>query len=175
MSAIFENYPLFFAICFVCFLIRTTYNYAYFKSKRIKNNKVLLTLVFISMFFLWFSWFHMNFSDPIRVEYPSIIKYSGLFLFVSGILLFVISLITKRGLSNEEILIKTGVFAKIRNPMYLSFLIWLVALPVYMGSGITLASSIIWIVHVLLWKHFEEKDLLDRISDYAEYRKNTWF
>jgi len=175
VSSILENYPLFFTICFVCFLIRTAYNYLSYNNEKIRHNKLILVLVFVSMFFLWLSWFHMNYADPVRFEFPSLIKYSGLILFIFGFLLAVISMITKHGVAEQTFLVKKGIYTKIRNPMYLGFIIWIAGFPFYMGSIITLFSSVIWITHILLWKHFEEKDLLDRFSDYAEYRRNTWF
>ena len=175
MESVLENYTLIFSVCFVCFFIRTAYNYLSYRSEKIRASKLFLTIVSVNMFLLWFCWFLMNFIDPVKIELPLSVKYSGLFLFISGVLLAVISMISKHGVTEQSFIIKKGIYHRIRNPMYLGFIIWLAGLPAYLGSRVTLVSAVIWIAHILLWRHFEEKDLLNRFSDYAEYRKNTWF
>jgi protein-S-isoprenylcysteine O-methyltransferase Ste14 len=68
-----------------------------------------------------------------------------------------------------------GVYSKIRSPMYLGFILWIVGLPIFTRSFITLASSVIWIPHFLCWKLLEEKVLEEKFEGYADCKKSTWF
>jgi protein-S-isoprenylcysteine O-methyltransferase Ste14 len=45
----------------------------------------------------------------------------------------------------------------------------------FMRSLITLASSVIWVPHIIYWKVLEEKDLEEKYEEYREYKKKTWF
>lgn len=175
MESVLENYTLIFSVCFVCFFIRTAYNYLSYRSEKVRASRLFLAAVFVAMFLLWFCWFLMIFIDPVRREFPSPIRYSGLILFIIGVALALFSMVTKHGVTEQSFLVKKGVYRRIRNPMYLGFILWIAGFPVYHGSIISLCCSVIWITHILLWKHFEEKALLNRFSDYTEYKKKTWF
>jgi protein-S-isoprenylcysteine O-methyltransferase Ste14 len=124
---------------------------------------------------LWFSWFQISFADPARLEVPAWIRYSGLAVFVVGVSLFVLSHLKLKGFRREEGLVRGGIYSKIRNPMYLGFVFWLVGLPVYLRSLVGLLSAALWISFIIYWKRLEEEELERKYEGYAEYRKKTWF
>ncbi|MCK4322563.1 hypothetical protein KAX08_08625 [candidate division WOR-3 bacterium] len=124
---------------------------------------------------LWFSWFQMCFIDPIKLNIPPFLRYSGLLLFIMGVSLFILSHTKLGGFEDKGELIKGCIYSKIRNPMYLGFIIWIIGFPIFTKSLITLASSAIWISHIIYWKVLEEKELEEKYKKYREYKKKTWF
>jgi protein-S-isoprenylcysteine O-methyltransferase Ste14 len=124
---------------------------------------------------LWFAWFSMNFNDPVKVTVPTVLRYTGLALFVVGVSLFLFAHRGMGRLKGEDKLVTTGIFSKLRNPMYLGFMVWVVGFPLFMQSMLTLASAILWILHFFFWKVLEEKELAKKFSEYSDYKKKTWF
>jgi protein-S-isoprenylcysteine O-methyltransferase Ste14 len=142
------------------------------KSSLVKNKKRSLT-VSIAMFFLWFSWFSMVFFDPVKMDLFWM-RYIGLILFVTGVLLFILSHIRIKGFDSDR-LVTSGIYSRIRHPMYLGFILWIIGFPMFMQSIITLASSIIWIPQIMYWKKSEERQLEAKYREYGEYKKRTFF
>jgi len=165
---------IFFGICFVCFAIRSSYYVLANRESRLAENKRFITMLLVTMFFLWFSWFWMSFNDPYKINLPSLVRYTGLAFFVIGFCLFIFSHVKIRGQETDR-LITTGIYSKIRHPMYFGFIIWVTGFPVFTGAAFTLASAIIWIPQILYWRSSEEKQLGKKYKDYQEYKKRTWF
>jgi protein-S-isoprenylcysteine O-methyltransferase Ste14 len=117
----------------------------------------------------------MNFNDPVKVTVPTVLRYTGLALFVVGVSLFLFAHRGMGRLKGEDKLVTTGIFSKLRNPMYLGFMVWVVGFPLFMQSILTLASAILWILHFFFWKVLEEKELAKKFSEYSDYKKKTWF
>jgi protein-S-isoprenylcysteine O-methyltransferase Ste14 len=128
----------------------------------------------INMFILWFSWFSMNFSDPLRIALPLWLKVPGLILFVGGIVLAVVSHIHIPGYGTGQ-LRTTGIYAKIRHPMYFGFMLWLVGFPLFWQSMTTLITAVLWVPAFASWQILEEKQLVEKFPEYREYKKRTWF
>lgn len=164
-----------FAVCFVCYVIRTVFNVLNYRKSPLAENRKIVRSVFAVMGILWFSWFHMCFSDPVKMNIPEWLRYVGLFLFAAGFLLFILSHTKLKGFGGKGGLVTGGIYSKIRNPMYLGFIIWIIGYPTFTRSLITLASSAIWIGCILYWKTLEEKELEDKHPEYREYKKKTWF
>ena len=166
---------IWFGICFVCYMVRTLFNILHYKKSSLAENKKVVTSIFIVMGILWFSWAQMSFSDPIRMNIPNWIRYIGLLLFLIGVFLFIFSHMKLKGFEDKGKLIMTGIYSKIRNPMYLGFIIWIIGFPIFTQSLLTLASSAIWVSHIIYWKILEEKKLEKKYEEYREYKKKTWF
>jgi protein-S-isoprenylcysteine O-methyltransferase Ste14 len=164
-----------FVVCFVCFAIRTLYNYLNYREHKIAAKKGVITAIYFVMFILWYSWGMMNFNDPVSLSLPLWLRLIGLLLFITGVLLFIFAHVGMGRLRNEGKFITKGIYSKFRNPMYLGFIIWVIGFPVFMESMLTLASAVLWIAHFMTWKTLEEKDLERRFEDYREYKARTWF
>ena len=167
-----------FGVCFICFMARTSYYILANRGSRLAENRKFITMLFVVMALLWFSWFFMSLNDPYRMNLPSWARYTGLVFFIIGFCLFVLSHTVFRHLARgqeTDKLITTGIYSKIRNPMYLGFIIWIIGLPIFTNAAFTLASAIIWIPHILYWKSSEERQLAKKYDDYQEYKKRTWF
>ena len=128
------------------------------------------------MLLLWASWFALCILDINKIDLPDIIRYFGIFLVILGILVFLTGLLTIKALeSYDGDLITHGIYSKVRHPMYLGFILWLIGMPVYSGGLISFALCIVFIVNVLFWRHLEEKELENRFPAYKEYKKTTIF
>jgi protein-S-isoprenylcysteine O-methyltransferase Ste14 len=125
------------------------------------------------MFFLWFSWFAMFLNDPIKINL-SLLRYFGLLLFIVGVIFVALSHIKIKGYNTKK-LYTNGIYSKIRHPMYLGFILWIIGLPMFLQSFITLLSAVIWIPQIMYWKSSEEKYLEKKFTNFEEYKKKTWF
>jgi len=162
-------------VCIVTHIIRAIYEIIKHK-KIIRATRMSFIIVFTNMLLLWASWFALCLLEPNKIELPDIIRYFGIFLIVLGILVFLTGLLTIKALeSYDGDLMTHGIYSKIRHPMYLGFILWLIGMPVYGGGLISFALCIVFIVNVLFWRHLEEKELENRFPAYKEYKKTTVF
>jgi len=172
------NSPSFFTLLILCIvtnIIRSTYEILKHR-KLLKPNKITFIIILINMLVLWFSWYLLCSADPYKLTLPFIISYLGFALFIVGLILFPTALFTIKSLETYDgDLITTGVYSKIRHPMYLAFLLWLLGLPIYFGGLYSFTLALLFIANVLFWRHLEELELLERFSGYSDYQKNTFF
>ena len=165
---------VFFGVCFICFAVRTSYYLLANRGSGLAESRKFITTLFVVMFLLWFSWFVMSFNDRYEMNLPSWARYTGLALFIIGFLLFIFSHVKIRGQETDK-LVTSGIYSKIRHPMYIGFIIWFIGFPIFTNAGFTLASAIIWIPQLLYWRSSEERQLEKKYKDYQEYKKKTWF
>jgi protein-S-isoprenylcysteine O-methyltransferase Ste14 len=133
-------------------------------------------LVIVAMFVLWPTWFAMTVLDPSSLGVPTQWRWIGLALTVVGAGMVVVAFGHLRALIHPEALVTTGLFTKIRHPVYLAFMLWLVAWPVYQDAAVSLAFGALGIAATLYWRHTEQLNLLEQYGDdYREYMKRTWF
>jgi protein-S-isoprenylcysteine O-methyltransferase Ste14 len=140
------------------------------------ESKPIFAFIFTSMCLLWVSWFSLCPMDPFRVDFPDSVRWIGLAIFIIGTLLAVGALIQLRGVENIDHLVTTGVFRKLRHPMYIGFISWILGWSIYHSGIISLALGLIGIASVLWWRHLEEARLEVQFgSSYQHYRLTTWF
>jgi len=162
-------------VCIITHIIRATYEILKHK-KIIKADRLSFIIVFTNMLLLWASWFALCLLDIRRIKLPDIIRYSGIVLVVLGIVVFMTGLLTIKALeSYEGDLITHGIYSKIRHPMYLGFILWLVGMPLYGGGIYSFVLCIVFIANVLFWRYLEETELENRFPAYREYKKKTFF
>jgi len=163
------------AICIIAFLNRS--GYEILKSKRLINStRSSFMVMFINMLCLWASWFTIGVIDDKRMLKPMVTTHIGLWLIVIGMIIFFVSLVTIKSLENYQgQLITHGIYAKLRHPMYFSFLLWLVGQVLLFGSLTNLFLSPPFILMILWWRFLEEKELKARFKNYSQYQKSTWF
>jgi len=165
---------IFFAVCFLCYAIRSSYYVLANRGSELAESKRFINILYIVMFLLWFAWFYMSFNDPYRMNLPSWVRYIGLALFILGVFFFIFSHMKIRGQETDK-LVTTGIYSKVRHPMYFGFIIWIIGFPIFTNAGFTLASSIIWIPQILYWRRSEENKLAKKYDNYQEYKRGTWF
>ena len=162
-------------ICVLTHIIRSVYEIL--KSRKIiRAGKLSFVIILCNMILLWLSWFALCCRDIYKVNLPGIIPYLGICLVVTGLILFVAALFTIKALeSYEGDLITHGVYTKIRHPMYLGFIFWLIGFPVFQSAFYSFLLSFLFIGNVLFWRYLEEKELEERFPEYREYKKKTLF
>jgi protein-S-isoprenylcysteine O-methyltransferase Ste14 len=161
--------------CILTHIVRKIYETLKHR-KRLIPDKHSFIVVFINMITLWISWFLLCYMDTFRVELPPVVSYLGLMLVVFGVLMFLIALSTIKSLETYEgDLIIHGIYSRIRHPMYLAFILWLIGMPVFYGAYLSMTLSMVFIANVLFWRRLEEMELLSRFQGYREYRQRTFF
>jgi protein-S-isoprenylcysteine O-methyltransferase Ste14 len=156
-------------------LVRNSYEGLKSKKPGLRGNKLVSRILVFTMFFMWTSWVFMCFSDPVKLTLPIRHKYFGLVIYGIGLLVFVLSETTRRGVSEKGYIVTRGIYSKIRHPMYIGQILMAIGIPFFAQGLVTLCLSIIWIAQILFWKTMEERDLLTTYPEYKNYKKRTWF
>jgi protein-S-isoprenylcysteine O-methyltransferase Ste14 len=172
-----NNTYLFLVILFVVSLfIRTGYELLKEARKINPENKILFAFIFTTMCVLWVTWFSLCPIDPFKVNLPDVVQWSGLTLVLVGLILALGALFQLRGLENIDHLITSGMFAKIRHPMYTGFALWILGWSAYHNAFVSLLFGLIGIANILYWRKLEDTRLLARYGEtYRQYRLRTWF
>jgi protein-S-isoprenylcysteine O-methyltransferase Ste14 len=162
-------------ICIITHVIRSAYEI-------LKHKKILepttqsFIIVFTNMALLWVSWFALCAVDEYKVILPLIINWLGLIIVLSGLIVFLTALFTIKTLETYTgDLIVSGIYSKLRHPMYLGFILWSFGMPLFYGAYFSFLLSILFITNILFWRHLEELDLVKRFPGYLEYKSKTLF
>jgi protein-S-isoprenylcysteine O-methyltransferase Ste14 len=160
----------------LCLAIRSVYEFLKEARKINPESKPIFAFVFTSMCVLWVSWFSLCPSDPFPVDLPDSVRWTGLAIFVVGTILAIGALIQLRGVENIDHLVTTGLFRKLRHPMYVGFMSWILGWSIYHSAIVSLAIGVIGLASVLWWRHLEEARLEVQFgSSFLQYRITTWF
>ena len=74
---------------------------------------------------------------------------------------------------NDQKVISTGLYARVRHPMYVGVLIMVIGIPLALGSWWGLAI-IALTLHVLIWRILDEEELLKKdLPGYTEYAQKV--
>jgi len=163
-----------FVACFVTYVLHTESHYSSGKGKKPRFPERFIE---ISVMVGYLAWFSMMFSDPLKMlPYPSFQTPAGIIIGVAGILVIAKAHKQKDGFSETDKLVTTGMYSKIRHPIYFGMMLAYIGFPIASGSMMTLASAVVWGVFALAWKRWEEKGLVKRFgNEYIEYKKKTLF
>ncbi len=176
MSTIYFSAAFF--ICLVGYIVHTVMHFAeYGGIAASKKSKIVATTVII---FGFVGYGFMIYFDPIEFGLSKSITLTlGSLFIITGFIMFMSTLsssIAQKGFVERELLYTKGIYSKIRNPMYLGFMLLHIGIPLAFNSLLTFISAIIWIPVLFSWKRAEEKDLEKRFgTEYLEYKKRTFF
>jgi protein-S-isoprenylcysteine O-methyltransferase Ste14 len=125
----------------------------------------------------YLGWGYWSAVDPVKMAIPRLVGIAvGLPLAVLGLALFLYSEISKRGVGDGQGLVTTGIYAKIRHPMYVGLVLLHAGYPLVYRSFVAWISTLLWVAFIGTWTWFEEKVLERRWGEaYRRYRKGTWF
>jgi len=166
---------IFLAVCIATHIVRSVYEILKHK-KMLKASKLTFLIIFMNMFLLWISWFALCMNDIYKIDVIGIIRYSGILLVALGIIVFLTALFTIKTLeSYEGDLITGGIYSKIRHPMYLGFILWLIGFPLFNGALFSMMLAVVFIANILFWRSLEEKELEKRYASYKQYKMTTLF
>jgi protein-S-isoprenylcysteine O-methyltransferase Ste14 len=160
----------------ICLAIRSVYELLKEAHKINLESKPIFVVILTTMCVLWMSWFSLCPSDPFRIDLPDPVRWAGLALFITGTILAVVALIQLRGVENIDHLVITGLFRKIRHPMYTGFILWILGWSIYHGAIVSLGIGVVGIASVLWWRQLEDTQLeLQFGNAYRQYKHKTWF
>jgi protein-S-isoprenylcysteine O-methyltransferase Ste14 len=162
-------------VCVITHIIRLTYEVL--KHRNIlKANKFTFVIMFINMMLLWVSWIALCRYDISRIDLGIVISLFGGLLSVIGLVVFLMGLYTIKTLeSYDGDLITKGIYSKVRHPMYLGFILWLIGFPILFGSLYASFLAPIFLANVMFWRYLEEQELVKRFTSYLDYKKTTIF
>jgi protein-S-isoprenylcysteine O-methyltransferase Ste14 len=136
----------------------------------------VFAVVFTSMCVMWLCWFAVGVLAPVRLAVPLGVHWGGLAAVALGTALAVAGMWQLGGLENINHLVKTGVFSRVRHPMYAGFLLWILGWCGYTGAVGGMLLAPLGIASVLWWGHLEESVLAAQYgTEYGEYQDVTWF
>ena len=166
--------PLVF-LCVITHIVRLIYEILKHK-KLIKASGISFVIIFSNMLLLWTSWFLLCSFDPSAISFPLVFRYFGISLAILGVIIFLTALFTIKTLETYDgNLITDGIYSRIRHPMYLGFLFWLIGFPLFYGGLYSFILAIPFTINVLYWRYLEELELDKRFADYKLYKKKTFF
>ena len=172
-----DNTYLALALLFLmCLAIRSGYEILKDTRRVNPHNKAIFAFVFAAMCALWVSWFSLCPLDPLPIDIPSGLRWTGLALFAAGMILALGALFQLKGLENIDHLVTNGFFSKIRHPMYTGFMLWILGWGLYHSAAASLLLGLAGIANIMYWRRLEESRLQFRYGDtYLNYRRVTWF
>jgi protein-S-isoprenylcysteine O-methyltransferase Ste14 len=173
MSAAF---PILAVLCLAGLATRTVYEIRKQAGKVDLGSKPVFAMVFAGMFLMLLSWPLMTPVDPKPIVLPDLVRGLGLALLIMGLGLAVGGLIQLRGLENIDHLVDTGLFARLRHPMYTGFILWIMGWIIFTGAIVSMLIGIAGISCILFWRRIEEQNLNKQFgAAYQRYKKQTWF
>jgi protein-S-isoprenylcysteine O-methyltransferase Ste14 len=69
--------------------------------------------------------------------------------------------------------VTTGPYSLVRHPGYLSGILWILSIPLVIGSLYTLAPVILYSALMILRTYLEDRTLHDELTGYAEYAERV--
>src|SRR5512139_1306947 len=131
-----QPFLLLVALFFLGLATRVVYEHLKKAGKVDEGNRPVFLVVLAGMLLLWASWFGMCPQDPVRVPLPTVVRWVGLALVVLGWLLALGALAQLRGVENIDHLVTTGLFSRLRHPMYTGFVLWVVGWAAFNGAAV---------------------------------------
>ena len=170
------GYLAFVGLYFLGLIIRAIYEQLK-KAGRVNPKSIIIfSIILFAMCLMWASWFNMCTLDPFHLSLPRIVRWIGFGTFLAGLGLSIGAVIQLKGLENIKHLVTTGLFSKIRHPMYDGFILWIFGWAIYHGAVISLFVGFVGIGNILYWRRLEERELESNYGEvYLEYCKRTWF
>ena len=161
-----------FFLCFLSYTLHTITHLLEFKGKRVPQ--------FIDrsphhpLHFGYLAWIIMLFTDPISLKATIYSIIIGIIVGTIGLIIMVKSMKARK--ETGENLITTGIYSKLRHPMYIGMTLIMIGYPFATGSFLTLLSAVIWVSQMMVWRYWEEKELTEKFGqEYMDYKKRTVF
>jgi protein-S-isoprenylcysteine O-methyltransferase Ste14 len=170
------TYLILAVLCLSGLIIRTGYELLKQAGRVNPRSKSVFAVVFMGMCLVLLSWPVLGLFVPVPFHLPAAVHWAGLLVLVTGLGLAVGGVIQLRGLENIDHLVVSGMFAKLRHPMYTGFMLWILGWIIYYGATLSVVPGGIAIVSILYWRRIEEQKLEVQFGeDYHRYKKGTWF
>ena len=169
-------YLVFLGLYLGSLIIRTSYELLKRAGRVNPKSTIVFAVIFAVMCLMWVSWFSLCPLDPFRLALPVLLRGVGLSMVILGLGLSIGGIVQLRGLENINHLVTTGLFSKLRHPIYNGFILWIMGWAVYHGAIVSLVIGFVGIGNILYWRRLEEESLESWYGeDYRTYRRGTWF
>ena len=169
-------YPVFLGLYVGSLIIRTGYELLKRAGRVNPKSTSVFAVIFAVMCLMLVSWFSLCPLDPFRLALPVLLRGVGLSMVILGLGLSIGGIVQLRGLENINHLVTTGLFSKLRHPIYSGFILWILGWAVYHGAIFSLVIGFVGIGNILYWRRLEEESLeLWYGEHYRTYRRETWF
>jgi protein-S-isoprenylcysteine O-methyltransferase Ste14 len=163
------------ALCLLGLATRTVYETLKKAGRVDTKNTAIFAVVALAMCVMLASWPFLCPRDPWPIALPGVARGIGLGLVIGALALAFGGLLQLRGLENIDHLVTTGLFARIRHPMYTGFILWIVGWVVRYGAVASCAVGLACIGNILYWRRLEEEALEAQYgAAYRAYRSGTW-
>jgi protein-S-isoprenylcysteine O-methyltransferase Ste14 len=134
-----------------------------------------LTIILVYIFLFFFLRFYLVTDRPLNIY-----SYIGIFLLIPSIILLTIARIQLGGSfqisAKANKLVKTGIYKKVRHPIYLFGIIFLLGIIFITQTFFLILFCAIVIVIQIIRINQEEKVLTEKFgNEYLEHKKQTWF
>jgi protein-S-isoprenylcysteine O-methyltransferase Ste14 len=170
------TYPILAGLCLAGLAVRTGYELLKKDGRLDPRNRAIFALVFVAMSCLLASWPVMCPIDPMRLAAPGCLHWIGLGVVAAGLALAVGGVVQLRGLENIDHLVATGLYSRLRHPMYTGFIMWILGWVLAYGAMVSLAVGIVCVANILYWRRLEERALRSQHGRaYPAYCQRTWF
>ena len=115
--------------------------------------------------------------EKLRLSLSSLLFLIGSFFAIAGVLSFrsANTTVDPRDPSKSNQLVKSGIYAYSRNPMYVGMLTWLVAICFFFGSYYSFIYCIFFVFYMTKFQILPEEEMLNDLfpGDYVEYSKTV--
>ncbi|MFW9905258.1 MAG: methyltransferase family protein [Candidatus Thorarchaeota archaeon] len=137
----------------------------------------LAGIFFVSMFiFMGLDVGQFQWTSPLV---PALFKYLGFSTLVCSLIVFLLVLKENAYLSRvievqeKQTLISTGPYAYVRHPMYLGNVLFVLSLPLALGSYVALVPAVLFLVCFIPRILFEERILIKKLEGYQAYMQQV--
>jgi protein-S-isoprenylcysteine O-methyltransferase Ste14 len=139
---------------------------------------LMLSAIVVGLSLAPIDFFYLNLSS----SFEGNIKNIGLGIYIFGMLLVMASMNanefaeTTVNIQEErgQKVIDTGIYSKIRHPMYTGFIFFITGVNVWLGTYLSLLLSLIFLAIALRFRiSIEEKTLLNNLEGYEAYCKKV--
>jgi protein-S-isoprenylcysteine O-methyltransferase Ste14 len=163
-------------LCLLGLTIRTGYELLKKAGRLDTQNKAIFAVVFVAMCVMLMSWPAICPLDPWRFALPGIVRMIGLTVAIAGLALAIAGLVQLRGVENIDHLVTTGLYSRLRHPMYIGFILWIAGWVTAFGAVFGLAVGLVCIANILYWRRLEESAMESCYGeDFRVYQQRTWF
>jgi protein-S-isoprenylcysteine O-methyltransferase Ste14 len=171
-----NTYLLATGLCLIGLAIRSGYEVLKKAGRVDTQSTAIFGVVFVAMCVMLASWPVMAPLDPRHIAVPGIARWIGLGMVIAALALAFGGLAQLRGLENIDHLVTTGLFSRLRHPMYTGFVLWIVGWVVRCGALAGLVVGAVCVGNILYWRRLEEVTMEAQYGEeYRSYRRRTWF
>jgi protein-S-isoprenylcysteine O-methyltransferase Ste14 len=134
--------------------------------------------LFVCIQFLLFGWYAFDFLP--KFEIPQLFKYIGLLLSIIGFIISVLAVLQlNKNLTvfptpkTDSELITFGMYKFSRNPIYSGLILFTFGYAFFKMSMFKILIAVLLLLLFYFKTNYEEQRLLNKFSDYQNYRKNV--